>query len=517
MLTVRCPYCNHEKVSDLGGGPKYCTRCGRPLPSRADPPTAAGPAATPPTGSGAAHQSYLDEILAHWQGTHIPAPDIGRITPQQGQILYDAYQGDMGRGRHVPAYKPDRRERQAFAEAYLLLKQGKRDLAADWFRHQTEKSPRFAEPWIWLAATTDDPAERVDFLETAVLLEPTHPLARDAFSIARGRVSLDKGRLGAQPEYRVIKCPQCAGALRYVPGATEVECQFCDHSVRLEGTDLLEQQTGLMGELRLTRRFQGVAWREVARIARCQSCGAGLVMTRHLARQCVFCGSTSVLVEDNRQAMIQPDGFLPFKIDQEQAAESMRRALGSQDRRSGDGSAWEQPQGIYLPFWVFDGFVEARHQPATLEGVLAPNRKLEPYRRLLMFDNLLYSAMELPFTRLLEDLLPYELGKLVPYDARLLANWAAALYRRDVEMVVEAAYDAMLEAAMRRTKQAPVDLFPSRDAIRSLQVTAVTYQLVLLPVWTAVVAREGQHALVLVNGQTAKATLGTIKPKPSRG
>ena len=512
MLTIRCPYCEHEKLYDLGGRPKFCTRCGRSLPA---PGEAAPP---PPRRDRTGHQQYLDEILAHWQGTHIPEPDLGRITPRQGQILFDAYRHDLGRARYEPAYRPSRRERQAFAEAYVLLKRGKRALALDWLRDQTEKTPRFADPWIWLAAATDDQAERIDCLETAVLLEPTHPLAREAFSIASGRVSPNgsPAERDAGPRFRVVKCPQCGGALRYEPGATEVECQFCGRPFGLEETDVLEQQTGLMGELRLTRRFQGTTWREVDRIACCQSCGAELVMTHHLARQCVFCGSTSVLVEDLRQALIQPDGFLPFKIREEQAAKALRRALDSHRRRSGDSSQVQRPRGIYLPYWVFDGFVEARYQPTTLEGVLAPNRRPEPYRRLLMFDNLLYSAMERPFARLLEGILPYKLRKLVPYDAHLLADWAAAIYRRDVEQVADEARDAMLEAAIRRTRRSSPEAFKSWNVKRCFQVTTVTYQLVLLPVWTAVVGPRGQRAVVMVNGQTGEVASGSIARKTSK-
>ena len=315
----------------------------------------------------------------------------------------------------------------------------------------------------------------------------------------------------------MTKCPQCAGALQYEPGATEVECQFCDHHFELEGTDLLEQQTEVMGELRLTRRFTGATWRGVDRIARCQPCGAELVMTRHLARQCAFCGSTSVLIEDNRQALIQPDGFLPFKIDEEAATTIVRSAVGPNGRRGGDRAKVERPRGIYLPFWVFDGFVEARLQVPTPDSMRIPSRCPEPMRRLLMFDNLLHSAMERPLARLLESLLPYKLHRLVPYDAHLLADWDAALYRRDVEEVVKDARDAMIEAATRRTKRSSLEPFSSRNAKRTFQVTTVTYQLVLLPVWAAVVVHEGRRALVLVNGQTGEAAVGTLKARSRRG
>lgn len=314
MLTFKCPYCASERAYDPARPPKYCTRCGRPLPA------GVGTDAGLPGENRASHQPLLDELLAHWQGKHVPDPHVTSLTSKQANALFEDYQQALGRDpanwldevrgnrsdvgtRYAPAYKPERKEKRAFVDAYLLLKQGKRTLAAERLRNLTKQSPRFPDPWIWLSAASDDPAERLGCLETAVLLEPSHPLARDALSIAQGRVSPAEGPVeqDSQPKITVIKCPRCGGALRYEPGTAEVECQFCGHSFALEETNLLEQQTGLVGELRLKRRFQGQTWRDVERVTRCQSCGAQLVMTRHLARQCVFCGSASVLVEDNRR------------------------------------------------------------------------------------------------------------------------------------------------------------------------------------------------------------------------
>jgi hypothetical protein len=458
-------------------------------------------------------------------------------TPIQIQALFEDYQRALGRspaswldevrgrwpdaGRtYAPAHKPGRREKQAFLEAYLLLRQGKRDLAAECFRDLTQKSPRFADPWIWLAAATDDRSERIDCLETAVLLETSHPLARDALAIALGRVSPAEGAVEreSQPEIVIVKCPQCAGILRHEPGATQVECQYCGHCFALDETDLLEQQTELVAELRLKRRFQGQSWQEAERIARCHSCGAELIMTRHLARQCAFCGSTSVLVEDSQRALIRPDGFLPFEVSEQQASSAIQRAVHSKRRQSRNRPVLERLQGIYLPFWVFDGFVEARRQRLTLEGAVMPSRSREPVRRMLMFENLLYCAMDLPSTRLVAGLLPYTLDRLVPYEPHLLADRAAALYRRDVEDVAEEAYEAMLKAATQRTKPSTLERLSGWNVRRWYQVTTVTYQLVLLPVWAAVLRSEGRRSLVLLNGQTARATTGApLRDRPPGG
>jgi hypothetical protein len=42
----------------------------------------------------------------------------------------------------------------------------------------------------------------------------------------------------------------------------------------------------------------------------------------------------------------------------------------------------------------------------------------------------------------------------------------------------------------------------------AFQVIGTTYQLVLLPVWTALLVCEDDHCLALVNGQTGEVALG---------
>ena len=47
---------------------------------------------------------------------------------------------------------------------------------------------------------------------------------------------------------------------------------------------------------------------------------------------------------------------------------------------------------------------------------------------------------------------------------------------------------------------------------RTFQVTTVTYQLVLLPVWVALVQREEKRRLAVINAQTGKTALsGPLK------
>ena len=521
MQTFFCPQCGHQSSYDPWVESARCGRCGY-MPSMG-----ARLRAGRTWQRVSSHQPFLDEVLAHWRGTHEPDPGFTFHTSELALAFFEDYQRALGEdphqgtGRHVRYvrhYVPQRREILPLMGAYLLLQRGERDTAGEHVRALTTAAPKFADPWIWLTATTDDPAERIEYLENAVAQEPAHPLARDLLAIARGRVSLDREQGGRGQETTVVRCPQCGGALHYEPGAKAVTCPYCGHPLDLRETNLLEADARLIGDMKLQRRCQGRAWGEVQRIVRCQSCGSELTMTRHLARQCAFCGSTTVLVEDNRRAFERPDGFLPFQIDESGAVTAVHAAQqsglrGLATRLTGQEQRPVDLQPVYLPFWVFDGFVEVRTWTVERFGHAAPAGEAAPAGDLMMFDNLLFSGVVVPAPASLRRLFPFELGRLVPYEPRLLADWPAALYHLDVEVVVEEAYEALIALARRRAGLVVVSQSSDRAQIRhSFQVTSATYQLVLLPVWVALLRSANRYRLGLVNGQSGKVVFGYKLP-----
>ena len=536
MQSFTCPQCGHGSTFDPRVESARCPRCGY-TPSSAGHVSGQSRKRIGRRGS-ARHQRFLDELLSHWNGTHIPERRFQLPTPERAHAFFQDYQRALGedpymrpgsRMRFVRSKAPAAKAILWFMGAYLMLRHGDRAKAARHLQELVESYPRFPDAWIWLAATTDDPDKRVDYLENAVLLEPAHPLARDALAIALGRVS-PAGEVGeAAAQTRVIKCPQCAGTLHYEAGAEEVVCEYCGHRSQLQAVNLIDGEATLVGDLQLRRRFQGQTWREVQRIAQCRGCGAELIMTRHMARQCPFCGSTSVLVEDNEHAFVQPDGFLPFQLGEEDVRAAVRKAQRSAGQRLrtwwiGKELQIGELQAVYLPFWVFDGFVEVRAQAAGRfgrfgsGGMTLRQEAPVPTRDVMMFDNLVFSAVDLPPPELLARILPYEMKALVPYEPRLVADWSAALYQRDVEEVVEAAYDAMLGMAVWRSRgQAFSWAGDYAQLRRTYQVSSATYQLVLLPVWVALAQREGRHRLVLVNGQTGKTTFPQVRHRSQRG
>lgn len=560
MEEFTCPRCSQPSSYDPLAGSAQCPQCGYapPMDIRVPADFAGEPWPHDPGNGESATQSgrpaeirmpLLDELLSYWGGTY--APELGGRWPtrKEAYALFGAYQHALGEQpkqgsgqslRYVRSYKPEKKAILLFVAGYLQLRYGNRTRAAEQLLDLTWLAPKFPDPWIWLSATTGDSAQRIDYLENAVLLEPTHPLARDALAIAQGKVSPAKKRQGLEEKPRVIlsKCPRCGGTFHYEPGAIVVVCQYCEYRLQLEQDNIVDGEATLIGDLQLKRRLQGQAWREVQRLVHCQTCGAQLTMTRFLAKQCVFCCSTSVLAEDSRGTFEQPDGFLPFKLGEKQAATVIGGAQRSTSHRlkawwTGQEEEIIAMQAVYLPFWLFDGFVEVRGTEvgrpdhgakidsstlgasslAVVMGMLdqdPAHGESVAGRELIMFDNLLYSAMDFPPPWLLKQILPFELSAVVPYEARLLANWPAALYHRDVEVVVREAYNHMLaKAVWRKRSLAMAQVSDIEDLRRTFQVTTVTYQLILLPVWVAMAQRAHERRLALINGQTGQVTFSS--------
>ncbi|MFN2227681.1 MAG: hypothetical protein ACK2UY_15265, partial [Anaerolineae bacterium] len=367
MQPFICPQCGHRSSFDPWAGAARCPRC------NFTPPPDGGGGQYVSWARRQAHQPYLDELQAHWSGSHRPDLTFILPTPDDALTFWRGYQQALGEdprsaiGPHVEYvrdYQPTRQEILVFAGAYLWLRRGRRGRAAEDLAALVFQAPQFVDAWVWRSATTDDGEQRRAYLDKATRLDLGHPLARDALALAEGQVSLS-GR-HRQQALVTTQCAQCGAGLRYEPGAPQVECPHCGHTMALEATNVVDQQARAVHNLRLERRYQGHTWAEAARVMHCCTCGADLTMTQYLAQCCAFCGSTNVLVEERDRRLEQPDGLLPFQVHREQALAAIERTRSRLPLRfipwlNGNEAELKELQGIYLPFWVFDGMVEAYH------------------------------------------------------------------------------------------------------------------------------------------------------------
>jgi DNA-directed RNA polymerase subunit RPC12/RpoP len=450
MQTFVCPQCGAESSFDPRLASARCPACGF------SPPTDARRGRYLHEMGKLRYRSYLLDLLGPWDSAHPPDPAFDLVSVTDAEEFYADYRRSLG--EHNPAPHP-RGELLLWAAGYACLRRGEMDEAAHHFELLVSLAPDWADAWVWRAATVADAPARQSYLETALRLEPGHILASEALAILQGKTP--------HPDQQAVASSPDEPAAGIVP----------------------------------------------PRLIRCGGCGARLLTTVQPVLRCFFCGSPAVREEAEEAPGVEAaGGVLPFQLDEGQA----RAAFGAWQAASLRGlrawwpawtgydldldsllahpgtvgltlQAWWRSracratsiQGIYLPFWAFDGLAGEQE----FRGILLP-------------------AVTNPAPSLTERLLPFDLRPAAPFQPGLLAEWSLCLPDLGAEAQAGRAGEIMRALAQRRLELA------SESGKPEVEAEIQAWRLVLLPAWVARLEHHSGRLLALVNGQSGEVAVG---------
>jgi hypothetical protein len=112
---------------------------------------------------------------------------------------------------------------------------------------------------------------------------------------------------------------------------------------------------------------------------------------------------------------------------------------------------------------------------------------------------------------------PFDWKTLAPYEPRLLADWPIRVHSLDVESLVAEIQQRMIAQTKRQMTGWRFEMTTTAIKTSSglwiaakpatYRVHDMTYRLVLVPVWIAILVGRERRLLALVNGQTGKVAL----------
>jgi DNA-directed RNA polymerase subunit RPC12/RpoP len=408
--------------------------------------------------------------------------------------------------------------RQLFGLGRTSIKTGDRAHGRELLLKAVEYDRDHSEAWLWLSATTDDPAEQKKYLEWAVAANPANAAARRGLAILTGKLNprdvLPEGqspepRRPAQPETadvrRTFDCPQCGGRLRFDPDLMDLRCEHCGH---VEVVDEVALKDGAQALDLALPTERGHRWAEAERRFVCQQCSAVTILpVGEKSSACAFCGNAALLAAPEDVALLPPQGLLPMAFEAETAAQHVRAWLKRGFFAPDDLAKMARSGGLrpaYVPFWIFEATLTAKWQAEVREGSGRNARWVwrSGERTFFFSDHLEPGTRALP-ADLLRRVPAFDLTQLLVFKPEYLAAWPTAVY--DISLA-----DASLNAHEKMVKEARKQLLykaaPGRD-IRDLEVSpgsfsGEAYKLVMLPVWIGAYAYLGRMYRVLVNGQT---------------
>ena len=307
-------------------------------------------------------------------------------------------------------------------------------------------------------------------------------------------------------------CPNCGGTMEFDPALGKLRCIFCDSAfTREECAAFFKEQ-----EEQEQAKQSGSDWGsdgQGMKAFSCSTCGAEILTDGNTgATRCPYCGNTTV-IEGQFSGAAKPYLVIPFAFTKQQAMEKYKAYYEKKfllPKAFLGNNQVEEIQGVYVPFWLFDGAVTV---DAEFEGADKRETDTEIIRDIyrcerrgsVAFSNVPADASRRMPDDIMDSLEPFRFDELKPFDMMYLPGFLAEKF--DVE-----GDDDLARAEKRVTATAKQK---ARESVKHSDVTEtrgkynVNYtkkKYAMLPVWYLTTNWNGKQWTFAMNAQTGKFT-----------
>ncbi|HKI37434.1 MAG TPA: zinc ribbon domain-containing protein [Gemmataceae bacterium] len=332
----------------------------------------------------------------------------------------------------------------------------------------------------------------------------------------------------APPAGRKFPCPKCGAKLDFDPTARALACPYCGHTVAIEHGNKDLKEHDLEAYLR-DRDSLKTPVKGHANEVTCPACAAVVLLEdKVVTDRCPYCGTHLENQPRVAEAMIQPEGVLPFKVDQRAAVDAFAHWIAG---------LWFAPNalrkladlgrldGLYVPFWTFDSMTYTHYtgergddywETETYTETNAQGQTETKTRQVRktrwtpvsgqvrhFFDDVLVCASKGLPEGYRNVVVPQELKGLEDFKAEFLSGFKTERYQIGPRDGFEQARAIMDQAIRRLCEQ---DIGGDHQRLQSVQTrhVGVTFKHILLPVWLANYRYQQKTYRVLVNGRTGQ-------------
>ncbi|MBE6873493.1 MAG: hypothetical protein E7493_06260 [Ruminococcus albus] len=309
-----------------------------------------------------------------------------------------------------------------------------------------------------------------------------------------------------------LVCPNCAGTLQFDPTIGKMKCIFCDSVFSQEEAEQFFSQQNEEEEI----KESGADWGEDAdgmRAYSCSTCGAEILCDQNTAAtRCPYCDNTTV-IEAQLSGAIKPDVVIPFAFTKEQAMEKYKgyyekRKLIPKDFLS--GSRVEEIQGVYVPFWLYDGSVsiDAEFEAADItdNGIEITRKIYKADRRgNIAFENVPADASKRMPDDIMDSVEPFDFGQLKPFSMTYMPGFLAERFDVEGDDDLERAEKRVTNSAKQKTR-ATVRHDEVTETRGDYKVNYTKKKYALLPIWYLTTSWNGKQWNFAMNGQTGNFT-----------
>lgn len=342
------------------------------------------------------------------------------------------------------------------------------------------------------------------------------------------------------------QCPACTGPLHYSAKSGKLACDYCGSSFDVAEIEALyarkeaeaaaaKQAADAKAEATQAAKAEAAEaaaasggwdtsdlsrdWGAEAdglRVYSCPSCGAELICDQSTAATaCPYCGNPAI-VPGQFSGALRPDYILPFRLSKDDAVQALRAHYKGKPflpRSFTSANHIEQIQGVYVPFWLFDGGAEgaASYRASNTNVYETGDYEITETRHYhvvragsLAFEKIPVDASSKMPDDHMDSIEPFDYAQLRPFSTAYLPGYLADKYDVTIDDSRDRADTRCRETlaqALRDTVTGYGACVTEREDI-ALRRGKVHYA--LLPVWMLSTKWRGQDFLFAMNGQTGK-------------
>ena len=342
------------------------------------------------------------------------------------------------------------------------------------------------------------------------------------------------------------QCPACTGPLHYSAKSGKLACDYCGSSFDVAEIEALyarkeaeaaaaKQAADAKAEAAQAAKAEAAEaaaasggwdtsdlsrdWGAEAdglRVYSCPSCGAELICDQSTAATaCPYCGNPAI-VPGQFSGALRPDYILPFRLSKDDAVQALRAHYKGKPflpRSFTSANHIEQIQGVYVPFWLFDGGAEgaASYRAGNTNVFETGDYEITETRHYhvvragsLAFEKIPVDASSKMPDDHMDSIEPFDYAQLRPFSTAYLPGYLADKYDVTIDDSRDRADTRCRETlaqALRDTVTGYGACVTEREDI-ALRRGKVHYA--LLPVWMLSTKWRGQDFLFAMNGQTGK-------------
>ena len=323
-------------------------------------------------------------------------------------------------------------------------------------------------------------------------------------------------------EIKEYKCPNCGGVVKFDLTTQGMKCPSCD--TEFEIAALEEYQKEMRAQTGDSYGWEagdaGKEWDagELGDLSQCAcpSCGAEIIGDQNaVAMVCPNCGNSQI-VSKRLSGLLKPDYVIPFQLDKKTATQALKDFYTGK-RLLPDFFKEENRinslQGIYLPFWLFDGDAKGhiRYKATKIKTWSDSNynyTKTDFYSVVrdggMAFAKIPVDGSERMDDAYMDAIEPFDYAQLKDFQTAFLSGYPAEKHDVDAEKSkprAETRIKNSVEAEFRKSVTGYASV--TRESA-SVAVTGGKVSYGLFPVWILNTKYKKENYLFLMNGQTGR-------------